>query len=59
MHAIQFECHPVSASRDETRSRTTGVELKKAKGTDGSLAECQVPANEANRRIRQSTGELS
>lgn len=46
MHAIQFECRPVSASRDETRSRTTGVELKKAKGADGSLAECQVPANE-------------
>lgn len=35
-----------SSQRRETGSRTAGVEFEKGKGSDGSLAECQVLVNE-------------
>lgn len=41
MYAIQLERHLVSEEGDRT-----GVEFKKGKGSDGSLAECQVLVNE-------------
>lgn len=55
MHAIRSECHghPVSASRGETKEQNcTWGKRGRKKGTGGSLAECQAPANEGRTGAR-------
>lgn len=49
---VRYACYTTrtssgfSSQRRGTRSRTAGVQFKKGKGSDGSLAECQVLVNE-------------